>query len=236
MVNDQMTKTTAMTAGETMKSLVIVGSTAPEIVKLLEARGNAVGERIEVAGFLDDDSKRHGSSFMNLPILGGSDMLQERFRDAWVINNVAKTMEVRRKVWGRLAAMGARFYTAVHPSVDRSYAEIGSGSIVQERVILGPYAAIGQQCILGFASIVAHESVLGDCCFLAPGVVINGRVTVKEGAFLGAGSIVMANVTVGEGSVVEAGSVVATNVPPNTTVSGSPARVIAERAPEGKIA
>jgi acetyltransferase EpsM len=214
-----------------MKRLVILGSTGPEIVKLLAALKSREPADFEVMGFLDDNPDRHGANFMGYPVLGGSDLLKSQFAEALVINNVAKTTALRHKVWKRLEGMGAQFYTAIHPDVDVSYTIIGSGTIVQEGVVMGPEVAVGQHCIVCFGSIIAHESSVGDCCFLAPGTVINGRVNVREGAFVGSGAIVLPNVTVGEWSVVGAGSVVTEDVPPHCTVFGSPARVIADRRP-----
>lgn len=214
-----------------MKRLVILGSTGPEILKLLAALKSRDEAAFEVMGFLDDNPDRHGAGFMGYPVLGGSDLLKSQFAEALVINNVAKTTALRHKVWKRLEGMGARFYTAIHPDVDVSYTTIGSGAIVQEGVVMGPEVVVGQHCIVCFGSIIAHESSVGDCSFLAPGTVINGRVNVREGAFVGSGAIVLPNVTIGEWSVVGAGSVVTEDVPPHCTVFGSPARVIADRRP-----
>jgi sugar O-acyltransferase (sialic acid O-acetyltransferase NeuD family) len=214
-----------------MRRLVVLGSTGPEIVKLLAALKSRELADFEVMGFLDDNPDRHGAHFMGYPVLGGSDLLKSEFTEALVINNVAKTTALRHKVWKRLEGMGARFYTAIHPGVDVSYTTIGPGAIVQEGVVMGPEVVVGQQCIVCFGSIIAHESSVGDCCFLAPGTVINGRVNVREGAFVGAGAIVLPNITIGEWSLVGAGSVVTEDVPPHCTVFGSPARVIADRRP-----
>jgi sugar O-acyltransferase (sialic acid O-acetyltransferase NeuD family) len=214
-----------------MRELLILGSTGPEIVKLLaaiESRGQA---DFQIVGFLDDDPGRYGARFMGYPVLGGSELLQSEFADALVINNVAKTTAQRHKVWKRLEEMGARFYTAIHPGVDVSYTTVGSGSIVQEGVVIGPNVAVGEQCIVCFGSIIAHDSFVGDCCFLAPGVVINGRVRVLDGAFISAGAVILPNVTIGEWSIIGAGSLVTEDVPPHCTVFGSPARVIADRRP-----
>jgi len=214
-----------------MRKLVILGSTGPEIVKLLAALQGRGRTDFQTMGFLDDDPGRHGAIFMGYPVLGGSELLRSEFVDAMVINNVAKTTALRHKVWKRLEGMGAQFFTAIHPGVDVSYTTIGSGSIVQEGVVMGPNVAVGQQCILCFGSIVAHDSSVGDCCFLAPGVVINGRVRVLDGVFISAGAVILPNVTLGEWSIVGAGSVVTDDVPPHCTVFGSPARVIADRRP-----
>lgn len=215
-----------------MKKLLILGSTAPEIVKALLATKKAAHGEIEILGFLDDDPQRWGVEFMGFPVLGGSELLTSKYRDAYVVNNVAKTMAVRKKVWQKLKSLSARCYTTVHPSVDQLGVEIGEGTFVQEGCIFGPGVTIGRHSALSFGVTIAHESTIGDVCFLSPGAILNGRVTVREGAFLGAGCIIFPYVTVGEWSIVGAGSVVTTDVPPHSTMFGSPARVIAQRTSE----
>jgi sugar O-acyltransferase (sialic acid O-acetyltransferase NeuD family) len=215
-----------------MKKVVILGSTAPEIVKLLDARKSAGKSDIELIGFLDDSPARHGAYFMGLPVLGGSELLRTTYADCWVINNVARTTSIRWKVWHKLQGYGAKFYTAIHPSVDTAYAQIEDGSIVQEGVILGPEAQIGAQSLVSFGVVVAHGSEIGECCFLSPGVRINGRVKIERGAFIASGAIILPDVKVGAWSMVGAGSVVTNDVPPHTTVFGAPAQVIMVRKPE----
>ena len=216
---------------DNFRKVVILGSTGQEIVKLLDARRKSCDKDLVVLGFLDDDKERHGSLFVGLPVLGGSELLLDTYAECWVINNVARTTSIRQKVWRKLQSFGAKYYTAVHPSVDTAYAQIGDGCIIQEGVILGTDARIGEQSLISFAVTIAHESEVGECCFVSPGVCVNGRVTIKRGAFIGSGAIILPNVTIGEWSVVGAGSVVVNDVPPHSTVFGAPARVIALREP-----
>ena len=216
-----------------MKRVVILGSTGPEIVKLLDARRAMGKDDAQLLGFLDDDPARHGAMFMGLPVLGGSDLLRSTYADCWVINNVARTTSSRWKVWRLLREFGARPYTAIHPSVDVTYVEVGEGCILQEGVILGAGACIGAQSLVSFRVVVAHESEVGECCLVSPGVCINGRVKIEKGAFIGSGAIILPDVKVGAWSVVGAGSVVTNDVPPHSTVFGAPARVIMVRKPEG---
>jgi sugar O-acyltransferase (sialic acid O-acetyltransferase NeuD family) len=212
-----------------MKKVVIFGSTGPEIVKLLDARRVMGKNDANILGFLDDNQARHGASFVGLPVLGGSDLLRSTYADCWVINNIARTTSIRWKVWRRLQDIGVRSYTAIHPTVDIAYVEVGDGCILQEGVILGAGASIGAQCLVSFRVVIAHESVVEECCFLSPGVCINGRVKIKKGAFIGSGAIILPDVTIGAWSVVGAGSVVTNDVPPYSTVFGAPARVIMVR-------
>jgi len=214
------------------KSLIIIGATAPEVVKLVDAINQACTDGFNIIGFLDDDLAKHGTEFMGYPVLGPTTMLKDTYQDCWVINNVARDTPTRQKVSRKLEDMGVtRFATLVHPMVDLRYAEVGLGTIIQEGCIIGPLVKIGRHCLISFRVVIAHESTIGDCVFIAPGTIINGRVKVKTGAFLGAGSIILPHKTVGEWSLVGAGSVVTEDVPPYSTVFGAPARVIARRQP-----
>jgi sugar O-acyltransferase (sialic acid O-acetyltransferase NeuD family) len=215
-----------------MKKVIILGSTGPEIVKLLDARRLMGNNDVQLIGFLDDDQERHGASFAGQPILGGSDLLRSTYADCWVINNVARTTIKRWNVWRKIQELGVKVFTAIHPTVDTAYVEVGEGCILQEGVILGAEARIGAQCLVSFRVVVAHESEVGECCFLSPGVCINGRVKIGKGAFIGSGAILLPDVRVGAWSMVGAGSVVTNDVPPYSTVFGAPARVIMVRKPE----
>jgi maltose O-acetyltransferase len=53
-------------------------------------------------------------------------------------------------------------------------------------------------------------------------------VVIEDGVYVTTGSIILPGVTIGHGSVVSANSVVNRDVPPNSLVSGVPARVIKE--------
>jgi acetyltransferase-like isoleucine patch superfamily enzyme len=55
------------------------------------------------------------------------------------------------------------------------------------------------------------------------------QVTIEHNAWIGMNSIVMRGVRVGARSIVAAGSVVVDDVPPDTTVSGNPARPISQK-------
>jgi acetyltransferase-like isoleucine patch superfamily enzyme len=51
---------------------------------------------------------------------------------------------------------------------------------------------------------------------------------VKKGASIGSSSTILCGVTIGENAIVGAGAVVTKDVPPNTIVTGIPAKVIKE--------
>jgi sugar O-acyltransferase (sialic acid O-acetyltransferase NeuD family) len=218
---------------DTPKRILILGSTAPEVVKTLASIRASRKDNIDLLGYLDDDRSRWGTLFLGQPVLGGSELLRGAHRDVWVVNNVAGTMNARKRVWHKIDSLGVKSYTVVHPLIDTAQAEVGVGSVVQDGVILSPGVRIGRHCLINIGAIVAHESVVEDVCFLGPGAILNGRAHIKEACFLGAGCIILPNIVVGEGSIVGAGAVVISDVPPYSTVVGCPAKVIKQHIPGG---
>jgi probable biosynthetic protein (TIGR04098 family) len=76
---------------------------------------------------------------------------------------------------------------------------------------IGDYTAIGP-----YATILSHDFVLGR----------HTDVKIGSNCFIGAMAIILPGVSIGDGSIVGAGSVVFTDVPPNTVVTGNPARIV----------
>ncbi len=129
------------------------------------------------------------------------------------------------------------------------------GSIIEERVTLGPYSHlrpgthIHSDVHLGnFVEVknstlesgvhAGHFSYLGDTqvgenANIGAGAVTanydgekKNPTTIGKGAFIGVGTMLRAPVEIGEGATTGAGSVVLKDVPPQTTVAGVPARAI----------
>ncbi len=211
---------------------VIVGATAPEIVKLIEAINSTEKHPYRIEGFLDDNPERAGATFMGYSVLGPTALLSGPYRDFCVVNNVGSTTAARKRVWHKMRAAGAsRFPVLAHPGVDLGRVEVGEGTVIQEGCILGPNVKIGSHCLLTFGAVIAHDSCLADVICTSPRVIINSWVNVREGAFLGAGCIVTPQRTVAEWSIVGVGSTVIEDVPAHSTVFGCPARIIARRSP-----
>lgn len=57
---------------------------------------------------------------------------------------------------------------------------------------------------------------------------------VKRGASIGSSATIMCGVTIGERTMVGAGSIVTRDVPPDTTVTGNPARPVSGRVTDCK--
>lgn len=214
------------------KQVVIVGATAPDIVKLISAINRGGRDTLECVGFIDDDPAKLGSEFMGHQVIGATALLADRFKGLWVVNNVGRDMPTRQRVVDRLAALNVtRYLTLVHPSVDAEYVTIGEGCIIQEGVILGPLCEIGNHCILYAHAVVGHESVIEDLVFVGNNAVVGARSRVGRGAFIGLNSVILPNRSVGAWSMIGAGAVVLRDVNAETAVFGNPARAGVQPTP-----
>lgn len=108
----------------------------------------------------------------------------------------------------------------IGPARLRSGAFVNRGCFIQGHTTIGAQVAIGPgvQILTDTHETGPSHKRAGD-----------GRidpVVVGDGAWIGGGAIILPGVTVGDGAIVAAGAVVTRDVPADTTVAGTPARVI----------
>ncbi|MCH7401750.1 acetyltransferase [Belliella kenyensis] len=102
-----------------------------------------------------------------------------------------------------------QFVTIIHDSaIISTSAQIGSGSVVMERVVLKVDSCVGDHVILNTASTIDHDCYIGDFVHIGPGCTLCGNVQIGEGTLVGAGSVILPNVKVGKWCTIGAGSVV----------------------------
>ena len=190
-----------------IRRLLVLGANNPETVRVVQAV-NDHEPTFELAGFLDNDPAKHGSEFLGVPVVGGSEMIAEiRFRDCVVVNAITRDTRTRRETTEELVSHGAELTNLIHPSVDTRHVELGVGNIVHEGAVIQPGVRIGDNCAFNCNTIISHECEIGDHVFMAPGST-RPRLEIREWSLVGSGAVVCKE------------------VPPNVAVAGNPARVL----------
>jgi sugar O-acyltransferase (sialic acid O-acetyltransferase NeuD family) len=210
-----------------MKKLLIMGAHVPEIIRLVNCINIIYPKSYQVVGFIDNDDTKTGKSILGVPILGNPKILtQSKYQKCYVINNITRDPQTRKKTTEQLKAYTDKFITLVHPTVNTDYVKIGIGSIIHEGCIISPGAIIGDHTAIMLGARIAHDSNIGNFCFIAPGVIINGIVNIGNECSIGAGSIILPRITIGSNVKIGAGSLIGENVSENLFVMGNPPRII----------
>lgn len=190
----------------------------------------AIAMGLQVLGFTDNDSARHGQMLCGRPVLGDDDVLETHARDdVRLLNGIGgvgrRGDTLRRRVQERLAGNGWMFIGVRHPAATVSpfahvepTAQLLAGSIVQ------PGARVGEGCIVNSGAIIEHDAVVGDWSHVAPRALLCGDVQVGEGSHIGAGAVVRQGIVLGAATVVGAGAVVLAGHAGGGTLVGVPAR------------
>ena len=212
--------------------LVILGAggMGQEVADLVRAAASD-GTRWSLIGFLDDDSSLHGLEVLGLPVLGDHRWLSGR-RAAVAIGVGAPA--ARRRAWTTVQSVGAAEAPAlVHPAAYVGLGvELGAGTVVEAHATMTADVTVGRFGIVNVGATVSHNARLGDFATVAPGAHLAGNVRLGEGADIGIGASVTQGNSIGAWAIVGAGTVVIADVEADTTVVGSPARVV-DRRPAG---
>jgi acetyltransferase-like isoleucine patch superfamily enzyme len=116
-----------------------------------------------------------------------------------------------------------------------SFIKVGEGTFIGESVVIRGQGGvtIGDRVLIApLAKILAVNHNFDDMTRPVMDQGISGRgIVIEDGAWIGAGAAVLDGVRIGMGAVVGANAVVTHDVPPHTVVTGAPARVVRDLAP-----
>ena len=115
---------------------------------------------------------------------------------------------------------------------------IGTGNRIHTKDFgTEPYLIkIGNNC--GFSSgirFITHDGATTIFRKDIPDLHVFGSIEIKDNCMIGMNAILMPNIVIGPDAIVGAGAVVWKDVPPNTVVSGNPARFICKLEDYKKI-
>lgn len=181
----------------------------------------------DVVGVFDDNTEIHGTTILNVPVIGGTEKLKEQL-DNGVMNAFVAigNNKVRVQIGKKLKDMGFKLITAIHHSAILSdTVRVGDGSMVAAGAVINPDSKIGKYVIINTSSTVDHDCIISDGVHISPGANLAGNVSVGENTHIGIGSSVIQGIDIAKDSIVGAGSVVVRDIEANVTAYGNPARV-----------
>jgi sugar O-acyltransferase (sialic acid O-acetyltransferase NeuD family) len=211
-----------------MKKAVIIGARADGhakvVLEILLAEG-----KVEVAGFIDDDLSKKGTTIRNYPVLGTLSELPSIVHQKGIQCGIVAigNNPMRRALAEKIEAIGLELINAIHPTAHLdSDVILGKGNYIGQGVIIVTGSQIGNNVNIHTGTTIDHDNVIEDGANLGPGVHTAGRVKIGRDAFLGTGTLVIPDGIVGEGAITGAGTVVIKPVENYTKVVGVPAKFI----------
>jgi sugar O-acyltransferase (sialic acid O-acetyltransferase NeuD family) len=208
------------------QDIFIIGATTPTIVRIIDDINLDNIYTLNILGFIDNDTVKHGSKFMSYDVIGPQDaVIFLKNHNIKVVNTIAGSIKSRIESTKQFIDLGFEFISIMHPLINLKYTELGVGILAQEGVIIQPEVKINSHVVISSRSCIAHNSVIGEYTFIGPSVYVCGRVKIGKNCYIGVGAKILPDIKIGDNSVVAAGSIVTKDVSKNSRVCGIPAKV-----------
>jgi len=185
---------------------------------------------INISGFLDDNEAVHGTSILGIPVIGGSEALENLSSSN--VNNIYCPIgnnAVRLRINRQARALGLITPNFVHRSaiVDSTLPK-NSGIYVLPGVVIMPFVEFKNDVMISMNAKVAHHTKLEDGVFLSTGASVGASMQLQERAYIGMSATLVTGKckTVGSGATIGAGAVVLSDIPQDSTYAGVPAKFI----------
>lgn len=170
-----------------------------------------------------DDRLPAGSRVLDVPVLGGADMLKLLSSHGLqkAVNAVGGIghVDVRVKVFELLSAANFQFPAVIHSTafVEPS-AVIEDGVQILAQSYISSAASIGFGTVINAGVVVSHDCILGRFVNLSPGAMLAGGVILKDRVQVGMAATINIDISVGEGSRIGNGATVKADVLAGTKV------------------
>ena len=204
---------------ETKQDLVIIG--AGNVGGFLVLNQDLFNKNFNIIGFLDDNKKKIGKFFWEIPVIGSTDTINE-YKNCSIAIGIANPL-TKKKLLDKISdnfnfpnfiARNAWISNKVH---------IGKGTIIYPGVSINHESEIGDFVVINMNCAIGHNTTIKKCCSLAPGVNFAGFTYVEPYAEIGIGVSTIQQVRIGAGAVIGGQSILIQDAKENTTYIGVPA-------------
>ncbi|MEX0967267.1 MAG: NeuD/PglB/VioB family sugar acetyltransferase [Bacteroidia bacterium] len=207
----------------TEKDLIIIG--AGYIAGFLVNNQELFNEKYNIIGFLDDDPKKTGKKYWDIPVLGSIDDLANYNGVSVVIGIAAPKIKVQ--ILKRINVADYHFPNFVSRNVWISNdVQIGKGNIIYPGVSINHGSRIADFCVINMNCALGHDAKLGDYCALSPGVNLGGVTVMGKGVFMGIGATTNHFLTIGDFAIIGGQAMIIENIPEGVTVVGVPGKIV----------
>jgi sugar O-acyltransferase (sialic acid O-acetyltransferase NeuD family) len=138
--------------------------------------------------------------------------LSKDYRNVFIAIGQIRNPKLRIDLYESVLNYGFKLPSIVSPQsfVSRT-AQIGSGTIIMNGVILNSDVRIGNNCIINSKALIEHGTQVADHCHISTGAILNGDCVVESKSFVGSGAIVKHGITIKTSSFVNMGQIVTKN-------------------------
>ena len=176
----------------------------------------------DIQGIIDDGMSVN-ERIMDVPVLGGAEILPELFNRGirLAVNAVGGIGDItsRMKVFEHLESNWFTCPGVIHPSaVIETSADLSQGVQVFPLAYIGSEVWVGFGAIVNTGAVVSHDCKLQDFANISPGALLAGGVEIGKGSLIGMGVTINIGVTIGNNSRIGNSATIKSDVPENSIV------------------
>ncbi|HEY0684029.1 MAG TPA: acetyltransferase [Steroidobacter sp.] len=207
------------------RHLVIVGAGGHAV----SVASVALSAGYEINCFVD--ANKRGATLLGIGVIGNISELDLKDELSFAI--AVGDNAVRERLHAELVRQygDLRFPSLIHQSaVLSSFSEIGEGTVVMPKAVIGPNSRVGRFCLLNTQASIDHDCAMLDFSSLAPGAITGGTVQIGRRSAISIGAVIKHGLKIGHDTVVGANSYVNRDLPDNVVAYGNPAKAVRSRS------
>jgi len=170
-----------------------------------------------------DDGLVIGSQVLDVPVLGGGDILPQLYQQGigQAVNAVGGIGDIRSRIsiFQQLSMQNFLCPTIIHASaVVEDSADLSFGIQVFPLAYIGSQTYLGYGVIINTSAVVSHDCHLADYVNISPGALLAGGVRIGRGTLVGMGATINLGVSIGENVRIGNGATIKSDVPNGSIV------------------